>query len=372
MKNKRIYVLLTFVLIFFVACVGCNKQTGNYEKKSASADITKLIDYKMNKSGDEFTLTIKDDEDFVILNLTDIQLDLDSWLKKDDKYDVAKRIMTYLVETAQPDLITFTGDMCYGQPMAYQKAVELFDSFGIYWAPVFGNHDHNQNSEKSIAEIYNSAKHCLFEAGDPELGAGNYIIKLVDLNDRLREMLIFMDTHDMVDGNWAYLTEKQLAWYEGKIKKYCTETIKVDSTVFIHIPIYAYNYALKEALNCNEPYRSDAFYAFCEDMPVNNFGNKTYWKDGFTESFGVCWEGVCSPVSDEGAFDLFKELGSTHNVVSGHDHNNNFSILYEGIRLTYGTKSSYGCYYKEPLIGGTVLTVDETGINNLFHVYWKK
>lgn len=267
--------------------------------------------------------------------------------------------MAYLINKTKPDLITFTGDMCYGQLKAYRQAVELFDSFDIYWAPVFGNHDHNINTETGITEIYNSAKYCLFEAGNSELGIGNYIIKLVDSDKNLREVSFFMDTHDQVNGSWAYLTEKQLDWYKNKITKYCTETVKIDSTVFTHIPIYCYNDALQTALNCDAPYRSDDFNNFCKSMPIDNLGDTTYWKDGYTDSFGVCRENICSPINDEGAFTLFKELGSTHHVVCGHEHNNNFSILYEGIRLTYALKSSYGCYYDKELLGGTVLTVGE-------------
>jgi len=45
-----------------------------------------------------------------------------------------------------------------------------------------------------------------------------------------------------------------------------------------------------------------------------------------------------------GLFDAMKALGSTRAVFCGHDHYNNFSIDYKGIRLTYGMSVDYLAY----------------------------
>ena len=66
---------------------------------------------------------------------------------------------------------------------------------------------------------------------------------------------------------------------------------------------------------------------------------------------------------------MLKECDHTRHVIAGHEHINNFSIPYEGIRLTYGTKLGMGCYWDADLNGGTVLTVTEQGVQELRHEY---
>lgn len=76
--------------------------------------------------------------------------------------------------------------------------------------------------------------------------------------------------------------------------------------------------------------------------------------------------GGWSPQSN-GFFDLIKEKGSTKNVLCGHDHVNDYSILYQGVRLTYTLKVGAGCYWEPELNGGTVLTVDGSGSASVAH-----
>ena len=58
---------------------------------------------------------------------------------------------------------------------------------------------------------------------------------------------------------------------------------------------------------------------------------------------------------------MCKELGSTKNIVAGHDHVNNFSVEYQGIRLSYALKTGYGAYYDEDMAGASTVTVNKSG-----------
>lgn len=64
-------------------------------------------------------------------------------------------------------------------------------------------------------------------------------------------------------------------------------------------------------------------------------------------------------------FETILELGSTKAVFFGHDHRNNFSVEYKGIRLTYGMSVDYLAYpgiYKEGAQRGcTVITYKPDG-----------
>ena len=86
-------------------------------------------------------------KDFKILNLTDIQYS--------DILDFAQRgytrkTVTALIEQEKPDLITLTGDQVWTvfQKQSQKELVKFIDSFGIPWAPVFGNHDGEGNADK--------------------------------------------------------------------------------------------------------------------------------------------------------------------------------------------------------------------------------
>ncbi|MGN0521110.1 MAG: hypothetical protein ACI4IQ_00585 [Eubacterium sp.] len=53
---------------------------------------------------------------------------------------------------------------------------------------------------------------------------------------------------------------------------------------------------------------------------------------------------VYSSKNNYGFFDKAKELGSTQGIFCGHDHLNNFSLEYKGIRLTYTYTVDYLAY----------------------------
>ena len=50
---------------------------------------------------------------------------------------------------------------------------------------------------------------------------------------------------------------------------------------------------------------------------------------------------VCCSDYPSSLFDRMLELGSTKAVFCGHDHYNNMSLEYKGIRLTYGMSIDY-------------------------------
>ena len=60
---------------------------------------------------------------------------------------------------------------------------------------------------------------------------------------------------------------------------------------------------------------------------------------GHNFGFGICtYLPGAAPVKS-GFFDKCRELGSTKYIFCGHDHENNASVWYEGITMTYGLKT---------------------------------
>lgn len=70
---------------------------------------------------------------------------------------------------------------------------------------------------------------------------------------------------------------------------------------------------------------------------------------------------VCCSNYPSKLFDTAKELGSTTAMFCGHDHYNNMSLEYQGIRLTYGMSIDYlampGIDKDTKQRGGTLITL---------------
>lgn len=316
------------------------------------------------------TLSKAKGTDFIVLNLTDIQLSNEEWEEGHKNRKILEHTVKDLVERVKPDLITLSGDISWaGHDFAYDMLADFLDSFKIPWAPVWGNHD-NQNGPECIERVverYMKHAYCVYEKGDPAIGNGNYVIA-VEEEGRVVEGIFMMDSHDRetytdADGEekkaWAKLTAPQLEWYREQNRllkgKGCNDT-----TIIMHIPFYAYRAA------------SQAAYAEGVDLKnltVKESEGTACWKVGYQDSYGVQYEGIGSYVAEDGVFDVVKQEGTTKHVVVGHDHVNNWIIRYEGVNLVYGLKVGAGCYWTPELNGGTVIRISEDGVRQVYHEY---
>ena len=313
-----------------------------------------------------FTLQKPKDRDFRVLNLTDTHLTADEWARKASDKGRNRRILEYtigaLIARTSPDLITVSGDISFADfpraDIAYENFSALLESYKLPWAFVWGNHDNQAGAEVAShhADIMLSREHCLFEKGDPELGCGNYIIKIeesgrpihalfmIDSDDRFD----FSDTEGKTTKQWAHLLPNQLEWHRAEAKKLG----KLKSTLIMHIPYYAYRDAFGAAWN--------AEYDPMKISPAESHDPK-YWNEGYKTAYGAKYEGVGSYPADTGDFDYIRETGSTGLTLVGHEHINDYVIDYKGMRLAYSLKTGSGCYWDQRLNGGTLLSISENG-----------
>ncbi|MBR6635023.1 MAG: hypothetical protein IKL41_05300, partial [Clostridia bacterium] len=96
------------------------------------------------------------------------------------------------------------------------------------------------------------------------------------------------------------------------------------------------------------------------------------WNDCFA-AYGECNEKICchrdsegKPI-DNGLFAAMKQVGNTDFVFCGHEHMNNFSILHDGIRLTYTMKIGIASGWQPGFDGGKVDTESDEGITSIVH-----
>ena len=304
-------------------------------------------------------------EDFKILNLTDIHIyDNDIYHKGGIGKDCLA-LVSQTIEDQKPDLITVSGDS-FCSTLSTLELIKLLDSYEIPWAPILGNHDGGNVGKWVfwVAWHLSKAKYSLFEFGPTGMGYGNYIINITE-NGNVIHSLYMMNTHNtMVDyivggetiPGYDHLWENQIAWYEWAIQG--NERLAghpVQSTVILHGSLYeqgiAWRYVATDEQNLDAPLgKLDPAYS---DIVT-----------------GHCGEIGGYPLIANGFFEKVKELGSTKDIITGHDHLNDYSILYQGVRLTYALKTGRSGYWRDDMIGATVYTINSQGETHIEHVYY--
>ena len=336
----------------------------------------------------DFIVEVPTGKDPVVLQLTDTQIidagqtrpgrggvDTNFWATD----QVEERCYDYVAETVavtNPDLIILTGDIVYGEfddnGTALLGFIELMESFQIPWAPVFGNHDNESamGVDWQCQQLEN-AKYCLFEQKELT-GNGNYSVG-IEQGGKLKRVFYMLDSNGCGNASSASMENghtktgsgfesDQIDWFTMQIReiKELDPDVKISFAYHIQQRIFGRAYEEYGFTNVNT-----------KENPINidTHPNK---KEG---DFGYLGRDMKGPW-DGGylVWELMKELG-TDSIFVGHEHCNNASVVYDGVRFQYGQKSSeydrfnnlmpdgtiVGASYRAgtPLIGGTVIPISE-------------
>ena len=259
-----------------------------------------------------------------------------------------------VVAQASPDLIIITGDIVYGEFDDSGASLELFcdfmDSFGIPWAPVYGNHDNE--SRRGVDwqnERLASSSLCLFKKGSAT-GNGNYSI-LLTRNKVPFRALYMMDSGGCMGSpsesarrgpgfsadqyEWLYTTAEQMNATAGS---------SLPGFLCFHIPTIQFHLAA-----VRKGYQS------ADEQEKYVIGVTSPARDG---DFGCKREPISCILTPDGYVEKLRALG-VDGVFAGHCHANNTSVLWEGIRWTYGLKTGQYDYHTPAQLGGTLITLWE-------------
>lgn len=375
----KILCVVLCVLIAFVAVTAVISAIGN-KANTKKAKSFEQVEYKAQlvpekDSNGYWTFTT--DRNFKVLQLTDVHVGA-GWmsLKKDA---MALNAVAAMVTAEKPDLVIVTGDIAYPVPFqagtlnnktAARIFADLMEDLGVYWTLGFGNHDteaYSFYSREKIADFYENSgyKYCLFDDGPSYVdGACNQIINVKNSKGIITQSLFVFDSHSYTDKDyfgvmWKYdnIHENQVAWYKESLEKLNFENDQVYSSLgskkkseikslaFFHIPLVELKDAWDEYV--------DNGYKDTKDVKL------VYGVAGETGKVVYCG------VHEDNLFETMQELGSTQGVFFGHDHKNNMSVDYKGIRLTYGLSVDYlaypGIYKLGSQRGCTVITVSPDG-----------
>ena len=340
-NKKRAAIITATVLAFsFTFLKRETRYTTSYiESVSEVPHNTHKIEY--NDDTGVYTIT-SSTEDFKILHLTDIHLggSLTSSLKDIKALKACYAEILY----TQPDLVIVTGDLCF--PMGIMSMslnnsapIKQFAAFmektGIPWAFTYGNHDTESISALNDAEMvevfrslsYKTYGNLLYPYTQPDImGRNNQIIEIRNADGTLNTALVLIDSNTYTGkglNDYDYIHDDQVKWYESEIRKRNEEAgHTINSLVFFHVPLQEYRTA------------TELYLAGSSEV-------KCYFGENPGDHGGITNELVCCSDYPSKFFDTAYALGSTTGFFCGHDHYNNASLEYKGIRLTYGMSIDY-------------------------------
>ena len=349
-KALKIILIILLVIVCLIAVIAVlnvisYKSNRNFIKNSiAKVEYTNQLKPVL---ADDGYYTFTTDDGLKIMQLTDIHIG--SGFMSTKKDNMAINACAAMITAEKPDLVIVTGDIAY--PVPFQAGTlnnkpgavtfaEMMEKLGVYWAPVYGNHDtevYSLYSRKDISEIYSDKEkypHCLFQSGPEDInGYGNYVINVKNTKGEIVQSLIMFDSNSYTDDDklgisWNYdaIHADQVQWYDATIKSLTKENggKTPKSLAFFHIPIQEMKTAFNEY--------KDNGYKDTKDVKY------IYGKLGESGMM------ICASKLNFGLFDKMLEDGSTQGVFFGHDHLNNMSLEYKGIRLTYGYSIDYLAY----------------------------
>ncbi len=413
-------IVIGFIIIFLTGTSIAFKGTENIVKVSSEREAlaaTKILVEKdsngyWNIKADKYSGKIGEDSDIAhdsylkVLQLTDIHFGGGIFSINNDKKTIVG--IQKMIEWSRPDLIIITGDAVYPVPYtsgsinnkkSIKNFASLMNSFKIPWAFIYGNHDteaYAVGSKNEISKIleensYNGKdKFCLFQKGPEfkktvgEIPQGNYPILIRDKNtDELKHVIMMMDSNKYNKESegpplfkYDYIHEDQANWYKETIKKLSLDNgytlgSPVTSSLYIHIPLKQYREAWL-AVIANSKQKTDKDINNPLSSNVRYFGGdmQEYTRKGENNVL-VSSSSINGPI-----WKAMLDMKSTKFVFCGHDHDNNFSVELDGIRLTYGKSMDYQAYpsiAKRTFQRGSsvILLTGEQG-ENAINLYQKK
>ena len=370
--KKILVISFCIILSIFTACSG--------------KEVDKLENYV------DFVLDVPSGRQVKILQITDVQI-IDSSQRRYEGRLSSSSVITWapenmdalsfdivreVVQQAAPDLIVLTGDNVYGEfddaGTSLLRFVEFFESLNIPWTGTYGNHDNE--TIKGVEwqnQQYINASNCLFKKGNSLAeGNGNYTVGIRQ-GGELTKVLYMFDSHGCVNADIesgvfssAGIMDGQMQWFEetsNSLKQYNGGEY-VDSLVFLHHPLKAigdgmqkYGYVSASHDFYDQDGNMAAFKAVT--VPTNQNGD-----------YGRITKDPRSYIdNDYSFFNLVKEKG-TLGIFFGHEHLNDISVEYQGVRLTFGVKSSKYDAHHTDMLGGTLITFDKNTPLTVFPIYY--
>ncbi len=282
-------------------------------------------------AGNGQTLKFNAQGKFKIVQFTDVH-----YIYGDARAAVALERIDEVLEAERPDLVVFTGDVIYGKPAeeSLRAVLSRVSDRKIPFAVTFGNHDDEQGlSREALFDIIRSIPHNLTATTEGLSGVTNFVLPVKSADGRRdAEILYVFDSHSYSQikgvGGYDYIKSDQIGWYRDQSGRYTKANggRPVPSLAFFHIALPEYNQA-----------------AAAETAVL----------------FGIRKEKACAPQLNSGLFAAMKEMGDVEGVFVGHDHDDDYAVMWHGILLAYGRYTGGNTVYNNLPNGARVIELTE-------------
>ena len=377
--GKKALIIIASILCFLIVATGICAVMNLVGIKSNENFISVLEPVKYENQltptlGDDGCYTFVTDGDFRVMQLTDVHIGGGFMSIKKDS--MAINAVASMIAEEKPDLVVVSGDIAYPVPFqagtfnnknAAKLFADLMEELGVYWCPAFGNHDtesYSYYTREDMGDFYESADypHCLFQKGPDDIyGCGNYVVNVKNTAGKIVQSIFMIDSNDYIGNglvgsiawNYDFIHEDQINWYKAQVAALTEENggETPKSIAFFHIPLVEY---------------LDAWTEYTENGNQDTENVKYY-----SGKVGERGSLVYASKINSGLFETARELGSTQGFFCGHDHLNNFSLDYKGVRLTYGYSVDYLAYAGIMKYGAqrgcTMITVSQDGGFDVSH-----
>jgi predicted MPP superfamily phosphohydrolase len=279
-------------------------------------------------------LKFRPNGEFKIVQFTDIHYN------GSKQSQTALSVVDSVLQNERPDLVVLTGDIVWGKP-GKENLLAVLNRISGYNVPFvyqFGNHD-SEMTDISNRDLYNLARtvknNILPDVSDSN--SLDYILPVRSHDNASTAAVIYcLDSNsypvgiskDRNPGTYAWLTFDQVQWYRQQ----------------------SHNLALE---NGGNPYPALAFF----HIPVPEFHDAVRAEDAIL--IGTRREAVCSPAFNSGMFTAMVEGGDVMGIFCGHDHDNDYSVMWHNVLLAYGRYSGGNTVYNHLPCGARVIILKE-------------
>lgn len=266
-----------------------------------------------------------------IVQFTDVH-----WKPGNAESGAAAKCMNAVLDAEKPDFVVYTGDIAFDKPAfeALDSAFAPVTRRGIPFAYTFGNHDDEQDrTRQELLQYVRTKPLCLTTTAEGVSGMANFCLPVKSADGTHDAAVIYV-----FDSN-SYSSIPEIKGYDW---------VKPDQTDWYRSLSAAYTKA-----NGGTPLPSIVF----QHIPVPEFNDAA--RDEQARLIGKRFEEACAPKLNTGEFAAMRLNGDVMAMFVGHDHINNYSVLYKGILLSYGQYTGGRTVYCPQRNGARVIELTE-------------
>ncbi|MDR0962320.1 MAG: metallophosphoesterase family protein [Mediterranea sp.] len=241
-----------------------------------------------------------------------------------------------VLDAEKPDLVIFTGDVIYNAPAeeGLRTVLAQVSRRKIPFAVVFGNHDDEQGlSRPQLYDIVRTVPGNLLPSRG-EASSPDYTLTIHASTNAKKDAatLYCMDSNAYSQvkgvGGYDWFHGNQVAWFrrQAAAVKAANQGDTIPALAFFHIPLPEYREATASP---NAILR------------------------------GTRMEKACSPELNSGMFVAMKEAGDVMATFVGHDHDNDYAVMWYDILLAYGRYTGGNTVYNHLPNGARVIRLNE-------------